>query len=271
MASIPIVFSLEGVSFSYEEGGRPVFKDFSIDLPEGVISLVGQNGTGKSTLLLLAAGRLKPQQGQVTIFDRDSSLLRSEEERNRYVSFIYQNLEFETEEPVGALLEYIYGNGFHESHDSGFIPQIRKVFELEQLTGKKTQELSKGELQRVIMAFSLLYGSRAIMMDEPIFALEEYQKGRVMGFMTDYAREHRIPLYYSAHELEITNKFSDYMLLLFRDNSYIIGPSKDVCSDENLERAFGIPRSMLFQKELLHRKHLREIQEQIIDRGAEFN
>ena len=248
-----------------------MFRDFSIDLPEGVISFVGQNGTGKSTLLLLAGGRLMPQEGRITIFGNDSALLTSEAERNENVSFIYQNMEFETEEPLAALLEGIYRNGFHEKKDPGFISELIKVFDLGDLLSKKTQELSKGGLQRSIMAFSLLYGSKAIMMDEPIFALEEHQKKTVMGFMSEYAREHRIPLYYSAHELEITQAYSDFMLLLFPNNSYILGPTKEVCTDENLEKAFKIPRSMMFQKERLHRQHLREIQKHIVEDRADFN
>ena len=48
------------------------------------------------------------------------------------------------------------------------------------------------------MAFSLLYGSRILMMDEPIFALEERQKSRIMEFLVD------LSLFYSVHELEIS-------------------------------------------------------------------
>lgn len=271
MKPVPVDFSLENITFAYDDTPKPVFSGFSIDLPRGVISFVGQNGTGKSTLLLLAGGRLIPQKGKVSIFGRDSRSLTSEEERNREVSFIYQNLEFETEELIGTLLEYIYNNGFHTKKDPAFLSEVKNAFELAGLENKKTQELSKGGLQRVIMAFSLLYGSKAIMMDEPIFALEDYQKQRAMGFMTEYARTSGVSLYYSAHELEITSAYSDYMLLLFKDAGCLLGPTKEAGTDENLERAFGIPRSMMYQKERLHRQHLKEFQEHIAEDRAPFN
>ncbi len=55
---------LEKVSFYYPETEQLVFNDLSIELPKGVTTLVGQNGTGKSTLLLLAPGVLLPAEAE---------------------------------------------------------------------------------------------------------------------------------------------------------------------------------------------------------------
>ena len=148
---------LENVSFYYPETEQLVFNDLSIDLPRGIATLVGQNGTGKSTLLLLAAGILLPVEGTVFIRGIDTRNLREEQERQRHVSFVYQNMEFETEESIGNLLEYVHENGFHETKDPDLISELVEVCELEKVLGKKTQEVSKGELQRTIIAFSLLY------------------------------------------------------------------------------------------------------------------
>ncbi len=57
-----IVF--EGVSFRYPDGEADIFTGLDLTLPRGIVSLVGQNGTGKSTLLLLASGRLLPTRGR---------------------------------------------------------------------------------------------------------------------------------------------------------------------------------------------------------------
>jgi iron complex transport system ATP-binding protein len=176
-----IIFN--NITFTYPESTGPVFDRFSISLPEGVISLVGQNGTGKSTFLLLAGAVLLPRKGRVVILGTDSRKLRDERERHRYVSFIYQNMEFETEEPIRDLLSFVYHNGFGDEKDESIIDTLIDVFELSSVLNKKTQEVSKGELQRTILAFSLLYGSKIIMMDEPIFAMEQYQKIRTMDYI----------------------------------------------------------------------------------------
>jgi len=188
--------TLSHVAYTYPETELPVFMDLSLALPRGMVSLVGQNGTGKSTVLLLAGGRIYPGLGTVRILGRDSRELVDENEKNRYVSFIYQNMEFETEESIGDLMEWVYEHGHNEGRDPSLLNVLSKTLELEGILRKRTQAVSKGELQRAIIAFSLLYGSRIIMMDEPIFALEYGQKVRVMGFLMEYARERAISIYY---------------------------------------------------------------------------
>jgi iron complex transport system ATP-binding protein len=144
------MIEFKDVSYAYPEGDSPVFTGLSLSLPEGLVSLIGQNGTGKSTLLLLAGGRLIPDSGDVIIEGRNTREFASEEDRAKYAAFVYQNMEFETGEPVGALLTYVYENGFHAEKDLTFIDELVEVFELTRFMDRKTQELSKGELQRII-------------------------------------------------------------------------------------------------------------------------
>lgn len=250
----PVVF--ENVSFTYPESDRTVFTDVSLALPEGVVSFMGQNGTGKSTLMLLAGGRLLPDTGLVTLFGRTTAELTDEQERNRYASFVYQNMEFESEEPIGELLEFVQANGMNTEKDPGFLKTLVKTFELGPVLTKRTQTVSKGELQRTIIAFSLLYGSPLVLMDEPIFALEEYQKERAMKFLTEYARANHVSVYYSVHELEISRKYSDYVLLFYKDGSIGLGPTEKVLTRENLESAYQIPYTMLHRKDHLYREML---------------
>jgi ABC-type cobalamin/Fe3+-siderophores transport system ATPase subunit len=250
---------LEKVSFYYPETEQLVFNDLSIELPKGVTTLVGQNGTGKSTLLLLAAGVLLPVEGTVYLQEIDTRNLLEEQERQLYVSFVYQNMEFETEETIGDLLEYVHENGFHEAKDPGLVSNLVDVCELNKVLGKKTQEVSKGELQRIIVAFSMLYGSRIIMMDEPIFALEEYQKHRIMDFLVDYSRTQDISLYYSVHELDISEKYSDYLLMFHKNGRLELGQTKQIFTKENIAEAYEVPYIMLKRKEVIYRETLQDL------------
>lgn len=250
--------SFQEVSFYYPESTTLVFNRLSLDLPAGVMSLAGQNGTGKSTLLLLAAGLVHPVEGTVYLHGLDTRSLQEERGRQRHVSFIYQNMEFETEGSVGKLLDYVYQNGFHERQDPQLISTLVKVCELDKALGKRTQELSKGDLQRVIVAFSLLYGSRIVMMDEPIFALEDHQKEKIMRFLVDYAHREGISIYYSVHELDISRRFSDHLLLFHKDSPPVLGPTQELFTRENVETAYQVPFTMLKRKESLYRRLLLE-------------
>lgn len=252
----PIEILFDRVSFYYPESEQLIFSSLSLELPRGVVTLVGQNGTGKSTLLLLASGLLLPAEGRVAIHGVDTRALREETERQRHVSFVYQNMEFETEEPVGALLEYVHDHGYHERKDPALRAALIEVCELRKVLGKRTQELSKGELQRAILAFSLLYGSRILMMDEPIFALEDRQKIRIMEFLVDYVRREALSLYYSVHELEISRKYSDYLLLFHKSGPPRLGPTETLFKQEEIEQAYQVPYILLKRKEALIREGL---------------
>ena len=123
----------------YDENGevfvqesKPVFEHFTAELPEGFVSLVGPNASGKSTLMMLASGRLCPSSGMVKLFETDTREFfpviritkteegekqeiaqprKTEEEKNILASVIYQNMEFETSEKVEELLKQVFENG----------------------------------------------------------------------------------------------------------------------------------------------------------------
>jgi ABC-type cobalamin/Fe3+-siderophores transport system ATPase subunit len=256
------VVTIDNISFRYPETEKNVFTDLSLTLPGGMVSLVGQNGTGKSTLLLLIGGRVLPQEGTITLFGRDTRELQDETEKNQYASFIYQNMEFETEEPVGNLIDYVYENGFYEKKDEQFKQKLIDVMELTPALEKKTQEISKGELQRTIIAFSLLYGSKAIIMDEPIFALEEYQKERIMDYLLEFSRDTGVSIYFSVHDLDITKQYSTHMVLFHKDGTIVDGPTDELYEKDVLEKAYDVPFDMLKLKESMFRKDLFEIAKQ---------
>ncbi len=257
------------VGLEAAEGVTQVFSDLTLGLPAGVISLVGQNGSGKSTLLLLAGARLFPAQGTVTLLGIDTREFLNaaedpelEERRNELVSFVYQNMEFETEEPIGELMEFVYENGFHRDKNGSFLQELRGTLELEHLLSKRTQQLSKGELQRAIVAFSMLYGSHIIMMDEPVFALEDYQKHRVFEMLVDFAARTGTSIYYSVHELELTRKYSDYMALFHGQGMVEVGRTEDLYSKEKIEEAYQVPMDLLYKKEGLYRESLLKLSRQ---------
>ncbi len=247
----PVLF--ENVSFAYDTD--PVFSELSIGLPPGVISLMGPNGVGKSTFLLLASGRLLPGKGKVLLEGKDTATL-DEREKNRLCSLVYQNMEFENEEPLGELLDFVFSQGFLDQKNDTFLRSVTANFELDGLLTRKTQALSKGEMQRAVMAFSLLYGSRVVVMDEPVFALEDQQKRRALGFLTEYARTSGVSFLYSAHEMDLTRDYSDQVLLFAKERPPIMGTEKEILTREVLEEAYQVPYILLHQKERLFRSTL---------------
>ncbi len=141
--------------------GKFSLKDISFELPEGCIcGLVGRNGAGKTTILNLLLGLLKPDQGEIKIDGMD-----------------YENSEKEIRKLLGCVLTDLFmprlspeANGdhfgsFYETYDhEGF----RKYLELFRVDGKKRfKELSKGQKLKCQFAFALAIKPRYLILDEP--------------------------------------------------------------------------------------------------------
>ncbi|OQY33667.1 MAG: hypothetical protein B6241_07100 [Spirochaetaceae bacterium 4572_59] len=246
----------ENLTYYYNDPENLVFRNLSVDLPGGLTSLVGQNGTGKTTFMLLAGGRIMPQEGTVFLSGIDTREMSSEDERNKLASFVYQNMEFEADETVGELLKIVFESGSHNPEEKNLIDDLVGAFELGTLLNRPFQKTSKGEMQKINIAFSLLYGSKTIMMDEPVFALENHWKDRVLEYLKNYVHDKHINLYYSIHELDLSRKYSDNGILFFKNGSIASGPADRLFTKEKVEEAYQVPSELLYKRESLFRDHL---------------
>lgn len=269
-----VTFTYPPVPGDIDENGKqiepkPVFEHFSGSLPGGcLVSLAGQNGCGKTTFLMLASGRLVPDSGKVTLLGQNPAAL-SQEKKNLLASVIYQNVEFETPDKVQDLLAQVYSSGNlkggAKALDGGgdLLAELIDVFELDKVLDRPLEHLSKGEMQRVILAFSLLYGSPAVFMDEPMFAMEDRQKEAGLAYLKKFSKQTGTTIYCSMHELDLTKKYADNVLLFYPGREMAFGTPEEVLTAQDLEKAYQIPAQMLKHKEDLTREELKAIAEQI--------
>jgi len=275
------------VSFAWPDpetgkpGLSPVFDGFSGDIPGGFVSVTGPNGVGKSTFLLLAGGRILPSRGRIEIAGANTRVLSGawadeagtpgpglteeiEHRRNLVCSFIYQNMEIdasaEDSPKVGDLLERVLHSGGYgpDRKNDAFLADTLEAFELGPLRLRSIGALSKGELQRTLLAFSALYGSKAVMMDEPVFAMEARQKEKALDFFKGLHRETGVSVFVSLHELSLTRKYADTVMLFHPDRTIEMGTPEEVLTPAALEAAYGVPEAMLYDAERLTRGHFIE-------------
>ena len=244
--------------------GAAVFEHFSAELPGGFVSLVGQNGCGKSTLMLLASGRLSPCGGAVSLLGQNPAEL-DDERKNLLASVIYQNMEFETDDKAGELLSFVYRNGALGGSaravrsDADLLSEAVDVFELSGVMERPLTKLSKGEIQRVLLAFGVLYGSRSLFMDEPLFALEPRQKEAALAYLKEFVRVTGRTVYISMHELDLTKKYADTVLLFYPNRDMALGTPEEVLTRDEVEKAYGVPYAMLKDHENLSREYLNSL------------
>ena len=267
------------VSFAYPPDGSkdengtviippPVFDHFTGSIPAGFTSLIGPNGSGKSTFMMLASGRIAPDAGKILLFGQDIAAL-DEQKKNLLASVIYQNMEFESDDKVSSLLAYVYSNGTLKGNanainkGASLLDEVIEVFELEKLLDHGLRQLSKGEIQRVLLAFSMLYGSASVFMDEPLFAMEWQQKKNALSYIRDYAEQTKTAIFISMHELDLTREYAQRVLLFHPNRDMDYGTPAEVMTNEDLEKAYGVPVAMLKKSEDMTRETLNQISEVI--------
>ena len=243
---------------------RAVFSHFSAQFPSGFVSLVGPNGSGKSTFMLLASGRLVPTTGKVLMMGKDIAMMTGEA-KNMRASVIYQNMEFETEDKVGDLLAQVFKSGTLQGKAQGIygkgdlMSEVIDVFELSGVLNHTLTGISKGEIQRTLLAFSILYGSASVFMDEPLFAMEYPQKEKALSYLRDYCKKTGTTIYISMHELDLTKKYADTVLLFYPNRDMALGTSEEVLTRDEVEKAYGVPYAMLKDHENLSREYLNSL------------
>lgn len=249
---------------------KPVFDHFTGVIPSGFTSLIGPNGAGKSTFMMLASGRIVPQAGKVNLFGQDIASL-SEEKKNLLASVIYQNMEFESKDKVSQLLSFVYSNGALKGNaksirgkENDLLAETISVFELEGVLNHGLSELSKGEIQRVLLAFSMLYGSASIFMDEPLFAMEPRQKISALEYIKEFCAATGTAVFISMHELDLTKRFAENVLLFYPNRDMDYGTPDEVLTNEALEKAYGVPAAMLKDKETFTREELIQTSDAIL-------
>jgi len=276
----------EDVSFTYpavdgdlDENGKSVqpkavFSHFTGAIPSGggahFTSLIGPNGSGKSTFLLLASGRLVPQEGRCMLLGQDVARL-PQDKKNLLASVIYQNMEFESKDKVEQLLAYVFANGALKGNAKGvhsssknLLDETIETFELQKVLSHGLTELSKGEIQRTLLAFSLLYGSASVFMDEPMFAMEERQKQSSLAYLREYAEATGTAVFVSMHELDLTRKFAQKVILFYPNRDMDYGTPDEVMTDADLEKAYGVPAAMLKKQEDMTREELKATADAIL-------
>ena len=200
----PIRISLESVCFSYEPG-QPVLDNLSLEIKEGkVTALVGASGNGKSTILDLILGFIKPEKGEilvngVSLADIDLEAWRS------HVAYVGQDV-FLFHDTIGANLKMgLPGASLKDLEDatriSGILEFIKNLPEKwNTIVGDRGIKLSGGQRQRLALARALLRNPDIYLLDEPTSALDIETEQAIMSPFLDYVRSKTVLLI--AHRLE---------------------------------------------------------------------
>ena len=195
------------ISFKYAGGSHLVFEDFSLKLEQSnIYGLLGKNGTGKSTLLYLISGLLRPQTGSVC-YDGIATCKRYPET----LSEIFLVPE-EFDLPAISFQEYVKINQpFYPRFSHEVLESCLKDFDLSM--DVKLNALSMGQKKKVFMAFALATNTKLLLMDEPTNGLDIPSKSQFRKVIAQYMTEDRT-LIISTHQVHDVESLLDHILIL---------------------------------------------------------
>lgn len=235
-----MIVSVDGVEFSY--GSRAVLKKVKFTVEKGeLFAILGNNGAGKSTLLKCMNKILRPQRGAVLLERKDLSKLGRVEVARR-MAYVAQRYESGRLTVFDAVL---LGRKPHIKWDAGredleIVHTVLRVLELEELSLRYLDELSGGELQKVVIARALAQEPRVLLLDEPTSNLDLRNQLEVLKIVKKAAKGREIAAVVVMHDLNLALRFAEKFLLL-RDKTIFACGGIEIMTPDNIASVYGVP------------------------------
>ncbi|MEO0898739.1 MAG: ATP-binding cassette domain-containing protein [Bacteroidota bacterium] len=203
------------LKFGYSQAQVFEFPNISA-LPEEPLLILGESGKGKTTLLHLLAGLLRPISGSIEVGGTDMTKLSTRELdlfRGRHIGLVFQQSHFVSSLTVGdnlRLSQYLAG----EPQNQERIERILERLKLGDKLRQKTHKLSVGEQQRVAIARAVLNDPDVILADEPTSALDDTNAAEVMNLLEEEAQQAKAALIIVTHDKRLKDRITQRVELI---------------------------------------------------------
>ncbi|WP_374310406.1 ABC transporter ATP-binding protein [Methylocella sp.] len=224
--------TVEGLGFFYSPG-RWLLRNLDATAPRGgVLAVLGPNGRGKTTLLKLLLGALKPCEGAARLDGRTAFVPQL-----FHASFDYSALDM-------VLMGRARRIGLFSqpsAQDEAAALDALDRFGVAAHARSPFHSLSGGERQLVIFARALAAQADILILDEPTSALDLKNQALVLRWILRLSREHGLTIVMTTHHPEHALAVADQTLLMTGVSDYALGPSRQVLSEAALERLYEAP------------------------------
>jgi manganese/iron transport system ATP-binding protein len=232
--------SVRDLSVTYGNGFTAV-RDASFELDPGTIcALVGVNGSGKSTIFKAIMGFVKPSAGQVRL----CGLAVETALKKNIVAYVPQSEDIDWNFPVLVEQVVMMGRYGHMNFlrmpsraDRYKVDQALERVGMSEYRKRQIGELSGGQKKRVFLARALAQEARIILLDEPFTGVDVKTETAIIGLLRELRASGHLILV-STHNLGSVPDFCDRVVLINR-TVLAAGPTSEVFTRSNLERAFG--------------------------------
>lgn len=212
-----LVLSLSHVDSGYTERGGPfgrkerqeVLHDVTFDVRHGeILGLVGESGTGKSTLARTILGIVRPDRGTVTHYTKRPQMIF----QDPYSSLNpFYSVAWTLEEPLR-----VYGKYGRAERERRVREMLERVELPKECLRARPSELSGGQRQRVSIAAALIRRPKFLIADEPVSALDVTIQAQILDLLRSLRRELDLSYLFISHDLNVVYQLCDRVLVMKR-------------------------------------------------------
>jgi len=203
----------ESLKFSYDGKKYFDFPDINLGSGENLL-IIGNSGIGKTTLLHLLAGILKPKSGSINVSGIDISKFSDTEIdkfRGDNIGIVFQKPHFISSLTINENLKL--AQYLSPSKTSGDAKKILESLNIKDKYHQKPNQLSEGEKQRASIALALINSPSFILADEPTSSLDDFNCNNVIKLLKKQAKDHKAQLIVITHDARLKKHFKNNLNL----------------------------------------------------------
>ncbi|MBR1888771.1 MAG: ABC transporter ATP-binding protein [Candidatus Methanomethylophilus sp.] len=238
------------IEYSYG-GEKLTLQGINLDIrnPQ-LISIIGPNGVGKSTLIHCMNKILSPTRGTVLVDEEDVSGIKPRDLAKKIGYVPYSaNDTF----PLTVIDTILMGRNPHSKwrsdirEDMKIVKEVLELMDITPLAMRPFNELSAGQHQRVMLARGLAQEPEILLLDEPTANLDIRHQLDVIRILKKLSVQKQIVVIMISHDLNLAAKYSDNVIMLSKGTIYAVGKPEDVITKESIKAVYDVDAEIIMR------------------------
>jgi len=240
---------IDDLHFEYSKDAL-ILKDISISLKGAqLISIIGPNGVGKSTLIHCIDRILSPTKGTVLVDDQNVMEYRPKDLAKKIGYVPYTSGD---SFPMTVVDTVLMGRNPHHKwkslhEDMIVVEEAMRMMDVSDLAMRQFNELSAGQHQRVMLARGIAQEPEILLLDEPTANLDIRHQMDVIRLLKDLSVKKDIMVIMISHDLNLASKYSDNIIMMSEGSIYAVGTPEEVINEDNIRHVYDVESEIIIR------------------------